>query len=31
MENKKDLSATQEKVFGFLKDYVGEKGFPPTP
>ena len=30
MENKKDLSPTQERVFSFLKDYLGEKGFPPT-
>lgn len=30
MENKKDLSPTQEKVFNFLKDYLGVKGFPPT-
>jgi repressor LexA len=30
MNNKKELTSTQERVFGFLKDYVGEKGFPPT-
>ena len=30
MENKKDLSPTQKRVFDFLKDYLGEKGFPPT-
>jgi len=28
--NKKGLTPTQEKVFGFLKKYLGEKGFPPT-
>ncbi len=30
MENKKELTATQERVFIFLKDFLGEKGFPPT-
>lgn len=30
MENKRDLSPTQERVFAFLKNYLGEKGFPPT-
>jgi len=30
MKNKKELTSTQERVFGFLKDYIGEKGFPPT-
>ncbi|HUL30983.1 MAG TPA: transcriptional repressor LexA [Thermodesulfobacteriota bacterium] len=30
MENKKDLSPTQERVLGFLKNYTSEKGFPPT-
>jgi repressor LexA len=30
MNNKIELTSTQEKVFGFLKDYIGEKGFPPT-
>jgi len=30
MVNKKDLTPTQSKVYSFLKDYVGEKGFPPT-
>ena len=30
MENKKDLSPTQERVFTFLKNYLGENGFPPT-
>jgi len=30
MVNKKDLTPTQGKVYSFLKDYVGEKGFPPT-
>jgi len=28
--NKKGLTPTQEKVFGFLKNYLEEKGFPPT-
>jgi repressor LexA len=30
MKNKKELTSTQERVFGFVKDYLGEKGFPPT-
>jgi repressor LexA len=30
MLNKKDLSPTQKRVFGFLKDFLREKGFPPT-
>ncbi len=30
MENKKDLSPTQERVFSFLKNYLGDRGFPPT-
>ncbi len=30
MENKRDLSPTQERVFAFLKDYLGKNGFPPT-
>jgi repressor LexA len=30
MNNKKELTPTQERVFIFLKDYFGEKGFPPT-
>jgi repressor LexA len=30
MTNKKGLTPTQERVFSFLKDYLGEKGFPPT-
>jgi len=30
MKNKKELTSTQERVFSFLKDYHGEKGFPPT-
>ena len=30
MRNKKELTATQERVFNFLKDYLGERGFPPT-
>ena len=30
MTNKKELTPTQERVFSFLKDYLGEKGFPPT-
>ena len=27
---KKGLTTTQEKVFNFLKDFIGEKGYPPT-
>ena len=30
MENKKDLSPNQKRVFAFLKNYLGENGFPPT-
>jgi repressor LexA len=30
MKNKNELTSTQERVFGFVKDYLGEKGFPPT-
>jgi repressor LexA len=30
MENKEELTPTQEKVFNFLNDYLREKGFPPT-
>jgi len=30
MENLKGLTETQEKVFNFLKDFLREKGFPPT-
>jgi len=30
MKNKKELTATQERVFNFLKDYLGKRGFPPT-
>jgi repressor LexA len=30
MKNKKELTPTQGRVFNFLKDYLGEKGFPPT-
>ena len=30
MEGRNELTATQEKVFNFLKDYLLEKGFPPT-
>ncbi len=30
MKNSKGLTETQERVFNFLKDYLGEKGFPPT-
>jgi repressor LexA len=30
INNKKELTPTQERVFGFLKNYLGEKGFPPT-
>jgi repressor LexA len=30
MENKKKLTPIQQKVFDFLKDFLGEKGFPPT-
>ena len=30
MNNKKELTPTQERVFSFLKDHLGERGFPPT-
>jgi repressor LexA len=30
MKNPKKLTLTQEKVYLFLKEYLGEKGFPPT-
>ena len=30
MESKKGLTPTQEKVLNFLKDFLREKGFPPT-
>jgi repressor LexA len=30
MNNKRKLTPKQEKVFNFLKHYLGEKGFPPT-
>ena len=30
MESRNELTATQEKVFEFLKDFLREKGFPPT-
>jgi repressor LexA len=30
MKNIKQLTSTQQKVFDFLKDYLREKGFPPT-
>jgi len=30
MKNKEALTPTQEKVFDFLKDFLREKGFPPT-
>jgi repressor LexA len=30
LESRKELTSTQEKVFNFLKDYLGDKGFPPT-
>jgi repressor LexA len=30
MENKKDLTTTQKKVLNFLKDFLRQKGFPPT-
>jgi len=30
LESRKELTATQEKVLNFLKDYLLEKGFPPT-
>src|SRR4030043_2347362 len=30
MEKKKKLTPTQERVLDFLKDFIREKGFPPT-
>ncbi len=30
MKNLNELTPTQERVFNFLKDYLLEKGFPPT-
>jgi repressor LexA len=30
MENRKELTPVQEKVFNFLKDHLQKKGFPPT-
>ena len=30
MEKKRELTPTQERVFNFLKDFLREKGFPPT-
>jgi repressor LexA len=30
MKNKETLTPTQEKVFDYLKDFLREKGFPPT-
>ena len=30
MESRKELTPTQEKVLDFLKDFLREKGFPPT-
>jgi repressor LexA len=30
MEDKKELTSTQQRVFDFLKDFLREKGFPPT-
>ncbi len=30
MENKNELTSTQEKLLIFLKNFIGEKGFPPT-
>ena len=30
MEKKRELTSTQEKVFNFLRDFLGKKGFPPT-
>jgi repressor LexA len=29
-EMKRELTPIQQRVFNFLKDYLGEKGFPPT-
>jgi repressor LexA len=30
LESRNELTPTQEKVFDFLKDFLGRKGFPPT-
>jgi repressor LexA len=30
LESKKELTQTQERVLNFLKDFLREKGFPPT-
>ncbi len=30
MKKERELTETQKRVFNFLKDYLGEKGFPPT-
>ena len=30
MEEKKELTSTQQRVFDFLKDFFQDKGFPPT-
>ena len=30
MEDKKELTSTQQRVFDFLKDFLRERGFPPT-
>jgi repressor LexA len=30
LESRKELTPTQEKVFDFLKDFLRDKGFPPT-
>jgi len=30
MKKERELTETQKKVFNFLKDYLGKKGFPPT-
>jgi len=30
LENRNDLTPTQKEVFEFLKDFLREKGFPPT-
>jgi len=30
LESRKELTPTQEKVFDFLKDFLRERGFPPT-
>ncbi len=30
MEDKKELTSTQQRVFDFLKDFFQDKGFPPT-